>query len=651
MHAYGYIAHIDLTTGKVRREPAENYARDIGGRGRNVALLRELVPPGADALGPENVLIFGTGPVTGTLAPASSRYNVTAKSPLSGFLGDSNSGGFWAAELKYAGYEGLVFYGKAAKPVYLWIDDDQIEIRDAAGLWGQDTWQTASLIRSVHRDPRVAVNAIGPAGENLVKFACIVNDGGRVAGRTGMGAVMGSKNLKAIAVRGTKGIRVAHPKEYFETCQRIAATIRGGRQFDLYKMSGVVAHRGIEDYSDDDPIVNLLFEPPMPGWGEIGGKEWWRTYWTKRKACSGCQMHCSHFYVVRDGPFAGVMGEGPDAETQGWLTVLVGNSKKEIAAFGNGLLNRLGMDAIEMGAIVRGVMKCYDRGVLTDDILKKLGARWLRPHWGDIEALLTMIQRTAGREGIGNILADGPYPTAEAIGGDAHYWIDTCKGMSELNRSPQKGGVLNHMVSNRGPDHLRGSPSLEFYGYTGDQKIKADWNKYIGEPELFDYATQLTSYKGKPPLVIWQEHLRALSDSFGVCSFNYGNWPNTSIYPEDFAELYTYSTGIEVSAADMVAAAERTIANEKAFNIFQGWTRADDQPPRLWVEEIKQSGLYKGEHTDINKFNLMLDEYYTRRGWDGQTGLPGREKLNALGLADLADELAAIGKLSEDASA
>ena len=647
MTAYWQIIHVDLSRRAITLEAAENYRDFIGGRGRNVALLFRLIPPGTDALGPDNVLVFGAGPVSGTLAPASSRYNISAKSPLSGYLGDSNSGGFWSPELKAAGYDGIVIRGRADGPVYLWVADDKIEIRDAAFLWGQDTWQTPELIRKAHGDQQIAVASIGVAGEHLVKFASVVNDNGRIAGRTGMGAVMGSKNLKAVAVRGTRGVRVAHPEEYYKTCERISKTIRSGRQFELYKLSGVLGDRGIEDYSDDNPTVNLLFTPPMPGWGEIGGKEWWKTHWTKLKACSGCQMHCSHFYNVRSGPFAGTMGEGPDAETQGWLTVLVGNSSKEMAAYGTSLLNRVGMDVIEMGAMVRGIMSCYEHGALTKAQLKQLGMRWLRPDWGDFETLLTLIDLTSRREGVGNLLAEGPVVLAEAIGGDAPYWIDTCKGMSELNRSPQKGGVLNHMVSARGPDHLRGSPTLEFYGFTGDQKIEADWNKYVGEPELFAGAVKLTNYESKPPLVVWQEHLRALADSFGVCSFNYANWPNTSIYPEDFAALLEHATGIPASGDDMIKAAHRIINMEKAFNVREGWTREADQPPERWVKEEKAAGLYKSEHTDLPQFNLMLDDYYRRRGWDAETGLQTRVGLAALGMTDVADELAKAHQLAD----
>jgi aldehyde:ferredoxin oxidoreductase len=649
MPAYGKLLHVDLTSGRIWSEPTEQHRLFIGGRGLNVALLLKYLKPGTDALSPENVLVFNTGPLTGTGAPAASRYNVSSHSPLSGFLGDSNSGGFWSAELKHTGYDGIVIFGRARQPVFLSIRDDKAELRDAADLWGRSTWETSRTIQGKLGDPQTMVASIGIAGENLVRFACVVNNSGRVAGRTGMGAVMGSKNLKAIAVRGTQSIHAAHPKEFNETCRLIREKIRHCRQFDLYKLSGVITHRGVEDYSDNNPTVSLLFNPPVPGWGELGGKEWWKTYWTKRKACFGCQMHCSHFFNVRNGAFAGTLGEGPDAETMGWLTALVGNYRKDFAAYGVTLLNKLGMDAIEMGGIIRGLMLCCKNGLLTRSKMKQLKLGWLKPAWGDMETVLSLIDLTSRREGIGDILANGPVALADAIGGDAHYWIDTCKGMSEINRSPQKGGVLNHMVSSRGIDHLRGSPSLEFYGYTGDTSIAHDWAKYVAEPELFNHATQLTSYKGKAPLVIWQEHLRALSDSFGVCSFNYGNWPNTPIYPEDFAELYTHATGIETSGADITRAGERILNLERAFNLREGLTRAHDQPPEKWVKEIKTSGLYKGEHTDIVQYNLMLDEYYRRRGWN-KDGLPTRRKMTELGLDDLYRQLASIGKADEDDS-
>jgi aldehyde:ferredoxin oxidoreductase len=358
-------------------------------------------------------------------------------------------------------------------------------------------------------------------------------------------------------------------------------------------------------------------------------------------------MHCSHFYNLRNGPFAGVMAEGIDGEAMGWLTVLVGGANKDLAAYGHALLNRLGLDNIEMCSGIGALMKWYEQGVVTNSDLRKLKAGWLRPRWGDAETILTIINMTARREGIGDLLAEGPARAAKQIGNGADYWHVSCKGMAVGggDRRPQKGGLLNHMVSSRGPDHLRGSPSLEFYGFTGDERIRKDWDKYIGEPELFRYATNLTSYAGKAPLVIWQEHLRALSDSFGVCSFNYGNWPNTFIYPDDFAELYTTATGENVTPTDMVNAAARSISTEKAFNVRESWQRADDQPPARWIKEPKPDGVYKGERCNADKFNLMLNEYYWRRGWDWESGLPTQTGLERLGLDDIADELGRIGRL------
>jgi len=320
-------------------------------------------------------------------------------------------------------------------------------------------------------------------------------------------------------------------------------------------------------------------------------------------------------------------------------------------AYGYKLLNRLGLDAVEMGAVLGAVMLMYEKGALTDDQLKKLKAGWLKPTWGDSETILSLIEMTAGRQGIGDLLAEGPYRFAKKLGGGAEYWIVQNKGMSigGGDRRAQKGGLLNHMVSNRGPDHLRGSPSLEFYGFTGDERTSHDWEKYIADPELFQYAVVANSYNAKAPLVRWQEHLRCLSDSFGVCSFNYGNWPNTFIYPEDFAELYSAATGVEVTGEDMVNAAQRIINVEKAFNIREGWTRQDDQPPERYVKEEKDTGYYKGEHAHLDKFNVMLDEYYTLRGWDKESGLPKRETLEDLGLADVADELGKMGKLAGSA--
>ncbi|MEW6142477.1 MAG: aldehyde ferredoxin oxidoreductase family protein [Chloroflexota bacterium] len=653
MEGYGKILHVDLTGGKTWTEETKKYADCIGGRGLNGRLLFSLLKPGIDPLGPDNVLCVSTGPLAGTFAPSGARYNISARSPLTGFFGDSNSGGFWGPELRFAGYDGIVIHGQSPEPVYLSITDEKVEIRDAADLWGKDTWETERTLKNKHHDQQLKVLCIGPAGERLVRFACVINDHARAAGRTGMGAVMGSKKLKAIVVRGHGAVRVARPEQFYKASLRLVDTVRKSRQFEFYHMSGVIGHHGKEDYDPNTRIQGLIgfyyqTKSVSKSFSEVGGKEWWRTHWTKRKGCAACQMHCSHFYNVRYGPFAGTMNEGIDAEAQCWLHINIGGQSKDLAAYGYNLFNRFGMDSHEMGAAIGALMLWYERGIINDAMLKNWKARWVRPKWGDPETILTLIDLTARREGIGDLLAEGPYNFAKKIGPEAEYCVLQCKGMTAggADRRAQKGGLLNHALSTRGADHLRGSPSLEFYGMGADSKIAEDWAKYIAEPELFQYATQLTGYKGKPPLVIWQEHLRALSDSFGVCSFNWGNWPNTMVYPDDFAELYSAATGIEVTARDMVIAAERIINLEKAFNVREGASRQHDQPPPRWVKEPKTEGIFKGEYCDIDKFNEMLDEYYVRRGWDRTTGLQTRQKLEALGLGDVANELEKTGRLA-----
>jgi aldehyde:ferredoxin oxidoreductase len=343
------------------------------------------------------------------------------------------------------------------------------------------------------------------------------------------------------------------------------------------------------------------------------------------------------------------MNEGIDAEAQCWLHINIGGESKELSAYGYGLFNRYGMDSHELGAALGALMLWYERGIINDAMLKKWKAPWLRPKWGDPETILSVLGMVARREGIGDLLAEGIYNFAKKIGPEAEYCVIQVKGMTAggADRRAQKGGLLNHSVSTRGADHLRGSPSLEFYGMEGSNpKIAQDWARYIAEPHLFEAATRLTGYEAKPPLVIWQEHLRALSDSFGVCSFNWGNWPNTLVYPDDFAELYGAATGIELSADEMHRAGERVINLEKAFNVREGATREHDQPPPRWVQEPKEKGTFKGEACDLLKFNVMLDEYYQRRGWDKQTGLQTRERLEKLKLKDVADQLAGMDRLA-----
>jgi aldehyde:ferredoxin oxidoreductase len=579
---------------------------------------------------------------------------VSAKSPLTGFLGDSNAGGFWASELKFAGYDNIVLFGRAQKPVYLWIEDDHVEMRDATHLWGNTTSETDRILKEQHGDPRLQVACIGPAGEKLVRFACIVNNLVRTAARTGMGAVMGSKNLKAIAVRGTKGVKVKDPEKFLSLCKRVRAMILQCRQFQLYHKGGVF---GYLENREEKFLNNFFLSFLTPNYQssskikveKIGdGKQWWDTHWVSYKACYGCHMHCSHFYIVKNGPFIGTMVEGPEAEAAGWVGPHVGNWELDLIAYAYTLEEKFGIDACEMGAILGWLMLCYEKGVLTDQDLKMLKAGWLRPTWGDPETILTIIEKVAKREGIGDLLAEGLYRAAKKIGKEAEYYALVNKRMSTGggDRRVQIGGLLNHMVSTRGPDHLRGSPSLEFYGYVSDNTIKKDWAKYIAEPELFESATKVAEYRGKAPLVIFQEHLRALSDSFGVCSFNYGNWPNTPFTPEHFAELYSMATGIEWTWQDCANAAERILNIEKAFNVREGWDRSDDQPPERWVKEGKIGGPFQGNKVDLDQFHKMLAEYYERRGWNKQTGLQIRGRLEKLGLNDVAAQLEQMGKLA-----
>jgi aldehyde:ferredoxin oxidoreductase len=342
------------------------------------------------------------------------------------------------------------------------------------------------------------------------------------------------------------------------------------------------------------------------------------------------------------------MAEGPEAEAAGWVGLHIGNWDLDLTAYAYKRLEDLGIDACEMGAIIGWLMLCYEKGVLSDQDFKSLKAGWIRPKWGDPETILTLIEMVAKRDGVGDLLAEGLYRTAKKIGKGAEYYALINKNMSVGggDRRAQVGGLLNHMVSTRGPDHLRGSPSLEFYGFVTDKKLKEDWVDYIAEPELFEQATKATSYVGKAALVIFQEHLRALSDSLGVCSFNYGNWPNTPFIPKDFAKLYSLATGEDWSWRDVVNAAERIINNEKAFNVREGWDKSQDQPPERWVKEGKIGGPFAGIKVDLDKFATILEEYYERRGWAKETGFQRKNKLEALNLNDVAFELEKMGKLA-----
>ncbi|NIM44457.1 MAG: aldehyde ferredoxin oxidoreductase [Nitrososphaeria archaeon] len=614
----GTILEVNLTTGKTSKEPLDKeLARSyLGGRGINSKILYDELEVGIDPLGPDNVLIFGTGPVTGTLVPGSGKWTVTAKSPLTGGLGDSCAGGHFGPELKYAGFDHIIVKGRSEKPVWLWIDDGDVELRNADDLWGCDTWKTQRIIKEKLGDSEVKVVTIGPAGENLVKIACIIHGLKRAAGRCGLGAVMGSKNLKAIAVRGTNGVKVAEPDKLEEVVKEANRRLKADTMwYKLFSVYGTTAL--VETFNEIGGLTVKNFQESgtYEDYMKISGETFVNEYSIKNLACFGCPLHCSHYYMVPSGPFECV-GEGPEYVTLSSLGCKCLNSNLPSILYMNTLCNKLGLDTTGVGNTIAWVMECYERG-----IIRKEDVDGLSLEWGNYEVMIEMIERIAKKEGFGTILGEGSWGAAKRIGKGSEKWSMSIKGQDYgvTETRAFKGWALGYATSTRGADHLRTLPIAE-WTFTPEQS-----EKVFGT----DKAADRFSSEGKGYLVAWHENIRAVSNSMNICQFI----TRTSLlFPEDLAMLLSPVIGIDMDSKEIMTIGERIINVEKLINIREGITREHDiLPHRVLYEPIKK-GPSKGRLISPEEFNRMLDDYYNARSWDTNTGLPTKDKLKELGI-------------------
>ena len=625
----GKILDVDLTRGKVEKKPLDETLalRFIGGRGFNNWLLFKDVKPGVDPLGPENVLIFGTGPTTGTLLPGAGRFTVTSKSPLTEIFGDSSCGGSWGAELKFAGYDQLIVRGKASEPVYLFIDGEAVHIREAKNIWGKDTFETQELIKRELGDPRIEVACIGPAGENLVKFATIMARN-RAAGRTGMGCVMGSKRLKAIAIRGSKGVRVADPRNFRKLLERM----RGITAKDYF--AGKMSIEGTAEFTERHNTIlgGLTAYNARQAWSDpkkvrqIRGEVLVRKHQKSRKACFACMVPCNLFYQVDKGPYSGLSWDKIEFATIGRFTVALGLYDLGLALQVGALCDKYGIDTISFGTTLAWAWECFEQGILSQ---KDTGG--LELLWGKPDPILPLIEMTVQREGFGNLLAEGVRKAAQIVGKGADRYALHCKGLEAICADPRagQGQGMSYAVSSRGFDHLRAHPVAA--ALNGEQA-----------KELFgtEKALDASSINGKGEFVKWFEDLRAVHDSLIVCKWSIAL---SLAVPANFlVEMLNAVTGLDFEAKEILKIGERIIHVEKAFNTREGLTRKDDTMPKRFLEEKIPDGPCKGQVLNLEP---LLDQYYTARGWDVKTGLAPRGKLEDLGLQEIAEELERLGKL------
>jgi len=624
----GTILRVDLTSGKIEKEPLSDWLRlnYLGGRGINSRILYDSVGPEVDALSPDNVLIFGTGTVVGTIAPSAGRITVTAKSPLTGILGDGNAGGHFSAEMKRAGYDHIVFTGKADRPVYLWISDNHVELRPAEHLHGKTTVETNDEIHKELSDPIIKTAIIGIGGENLVRYASIIFENCHAVGRTGMGAVMGSKNLKAVAVRGTKGVQVAHPGPFMRLSRNLHERIINNPVYKGLAYYGTPYFTAGMYKSGWLSIKNAQTNE-WPDVLKLGHKMLKNDYFVKELACTSCPRHCNQAWVIKGGPFSGTRGAKIEYGAIGPFGAGCLITDFEAVAKMNSMCDDYGLDLIEMGITLNTAMEWYEKELITKDDTDGIDLSW-----GNAEGAIQLINKVASREGFGNLLAEGPLRAAEKIGRGADkcivlhskgmtYGIDDIRAM--------KGYALSVATSTRGADHLRGMPGLEMIPQASTPEIL---EKRFGTAE----AGIASSYK-KAPLVVYSQNLCTLTDCLELCKYN-TEFQGEAINIEDLAALFSLATGVEMDEKAMSTAAERIYTLEKAFLVREGMDRKDDIVGGKWGSEPIVGGPSAGERIDPKKFDKLLDEYYQLRGWDSM-GIPTASTLSALGLDDIAEEI------------
>jgi aldehyde:ferredoxin oxidoreductase len=610
LHGYaGKVLFVDLNTGKTRVAPLNmDYAKKyIGGIGLGMRLWLDNSKPGVDPLSPNNPLVLALGPISGTIFPTGGNgHAFIAKSPATLAIGEAVAHGTFGSELKRAGYDAVIFTGKAEKPSYLWIDDDSIQLLDAAHLMGKSPSQTEDAIKEDLGDYYVRVAAIGPAGEKLSKIACIINEKTRAAGRTGLGAVMGSKNLKAIAVRGTHDVVPAKPDEFMDMVKEFHERMKGPatRKYrTLGTAENVLVHNSLHCMPTRN-YNNAHFEEAEKVSGEILNEK----FVAKIIGCSSCAMRCEHEVVVPEGPYKGAMTR-MEYETLWAMGPYCGIDQLDAIIKGMELANYYGMDAISAGVTVGFTMDCYENGILTK---KDLGG--IEANFGNSEALIQLLEKMGKREGIGDTLADGVRSAAQKIGKGAEKLAQHIKGLEVTGYDLRclKTAALGFAVSFRGADHNRHG------AYAFDVKGKVD---------------RLKAEKGRGKMVRDMENLYALIDSFIVCKFSRGTYYKGL---DDMAKLYNLVTGIEMTGEELNKAGARINTVARLINIREGLGRKDDTLPwKVMNAPIPDEGPVKGAVVKQKELDLLLDDYYVSRGWTLE-GVPTAAKLKELGMEGLA---------------
>ena len=628
----GKILRIDLSDEKVRIEDNKYAERWIGGRALSSWILLNELKPNIKWDDPKNYLVFGAGALVGTIVPAACRMNIETLNVFNNGKGSSNFGGHFSPEMKFAGFDQVIISGKADKPIFLFINDGKAEIRDANHLWGKTTYETENTLKTELNDNKIEVASIGPAGENLVRGSAIIVDSGRAAGGSGVGCIMGDKKIKSIVVRGNKAVKVANPEKFIERVYEAYQKImkRPTAKFFRKKTLGGLVYNDSEQFDELWEMMHTVRNAQDVHWSrekrtKIMGKNGVGRFFKKIQACYSCPVGCQPYSEINEGKYKGTKGLGY------WINSVMWSGKMDIADPDASLkyhlrANQLGLDGDNSSVVMAWAFEAYEKGLLTKD-----DTDGLELTWGNVDAMMELQEKIAYRKGFGDYLADGVVAAAKKLGKGSERFAIHQKNQDTLDPYRiAKGWSLACATSPVGGRHMRGSINLPIA--FGPKGVK--FNPY--------------SYEDQPPIVFWELRSKEIEDIIGICVY-VGTWSGVyALEPSDYVEITNLALGTNLTEEEFMLLGQKSYNLEKAFNtIHVGFTRNDDLPHRRFFEDPIQSGPHKGEKLDLNKYNSMLDKFYELHGWDIKTGWQTRETLNKLGLDDVAEKLADIGRLIE----
>jgi aldehyde:ferredoxin oxidoreductase len=629
----GKILKVDLDREEIVKEttPQDLVEKYLGGAGIGAYFLYKNVPPQIKADSPKNWVIFATGPLNGTIIPSSGRTSVTFLSPVTGIFADSNAGADLGPELKFAGYDMVLITGRAKRPVYLWINDEEVELRDAGHLMGKTTWETDDLLRKELGDWKIKTALVGPSSQKGLLYGCLVINKYRAFGKTGAGSALAQKNMLGIAVRGRKGILLHDPSSFEATSEKILESMKSWEGFFPYSKYGTLGLADFYQESGRMPAKNRQELASEELYKSISADAFVKNFKVRDKACFNCPLHCSHWFEVKEGRYTGEKGDKPELVAVIAFGPLLGSYDYGAICHYQNECNRYGIDMMECGNTLALAFEAYQRGLITTKETDGIPLEW-----GNLDSIEKLFEKIVNFEGFGKILGLGVKRTSEWIGKGAEQFAIEVKGygmsLAGTRNAPSWG--LAFATASRGGDHLKALPAV----VADDPKMLKD---LFGEQPLNEIMSPVEP-KGKGKVVAWFENYLAVLDSLGLCKLTYKlPW----VHPREVARALSFATGISYNLEKLMKCGERICNVEKAFNARLGLTRKHDTLPRRFLEEPAERGARKGKQLGT-VLPQMLDEYYKARGWDKQTGLPTRIKLESLGLKEIADELDISGQLA-----